>query len=59
MLVNSVKHVSIEGPLLRPLDELPSFERNKQKVETQKACQNLIRQIHKLLKRKFEANTCK
>ncbi len=30
-----------------------------QKVETQKACQNLIRQIHKLLKRKFEANTCK
>jgi hypothetical protein len=29
MLVNNVKHVSIEGPLLRPLDELPGFERNK------------------------------
>jgi hypothetical protein len=36
VLVNSVKHVSIKGPLLRPLDELPGFEMNKigeQKIE--------------------------
>jgi hypothetical protein len=29
MLVYSVKHASTEGPLLRPNDELPGFERNK------------------------------
>jgi hypothetical protein len=37
MFVNSVKHVSIEGSLLRPLDELPGFESNKigeQKIES-------------------------
>jgi len=37
MFVNSVKHVSIEGPLLKPLKELPGFESNKigeQKIES-------------------------